>query len=54
MSEVETYVEENIPKFIIGDRSLSEWDIYVQDIRNMGIDEAIEIETACVERYNAR
>lgn len=54
MSEVETYVEENIPKFIIGDRDLSEWDTYVQDIKNMGIDEAVEIETACVERYNAR
>lgn len=54
MSEVETYVEENIPKFIIGDRSLSEWDTYVQDIKNMGIDEAIAIEEACVERYESR
>ena len=54
MSEVETYVEENIPKFIIGDRDLSEWDTYVQDIKDMGIDVAIEIETACVERYNER
>lgn len=54
MSEVETYVEENIPKFIIGDRDLSEWDTYVQDIKGMGIDEAIEIETACVERYESR
>lgn len=54
MSEVETYVEENIPKFIIGDRDLSEWDTYVQDIKNMGIDEAIEIEAACVARYNER
>lgn len=54
MSEIETYVEENIPRFIIGDRDLSEWDTYVQDIYDMGIETAIEIETACVERYNAR
>ena len=47
-------MEENIPKFIIGDRDLSEWDTYVQDIKDMGIDVAIEIETACVERYNER
>ena len=54
MSEVETYVEENIPKFIIGDRDLAEWDTYVQDIKNMGIDEALEIQSACVERYESR
>ena len=54
MSEVETYVQENIPKFIIGDRDLAEWDTYVQDIEGMGIDDAIAIISDCVERYNAR
>lgn len=54
MSEVETYVEENIPKFIIGDRDLSEWDTYVEDIKAMGIDEALAIEADCVERYESR
>ncbi len=54
MSEVETYVEENIPKFIIGDRDLAEWDTYVQDIKNMGIDTALEIQSDCVERYESR
>lgn len=54
MSEVETYVEENIPKFIIGDRDLSEWDTYVEDIKDMGIDDAISIVSDCVARYDAR
>jgi putative aldouronate transport system substrate-binding protein len=54
MSDIETYVEENLPKFLNGSRPLSEWDDYVQDIKNMGIDDVIAIETACVERYEAR
>ena len=54
MSDIETYVEENVPKFIIGARDLSEWDTYVQDIIDMGIEDAIAIKTAAVERYEAR
>lgn len=54
MSNIETYVQENLPKFLNGDRDLSEWDTYVQDIYDMGLDEVLEIEAACVERYDAR
>lgn len=54
MSDIETYVQENLPKFLNGDRDLAEWDTYVQDIKNMGIDKALEIQSTCVERYESR
>ena len=51
--DIRTLVEENLSKFAVGDRDLSEWDSFVQDLHDLGIDRCIEIEQDAVDRvYN--
>ena len=50
-TDIQNYLNENIAKFITGDRSLDEWDKYVADIQNMDIARYMEIYTAMYNRY---
>jgi putative aldouronate transport system substrate-binding protein len=54
MSEVITYVDEMRIKFILGTEPLSNWNTYVDTIKRMGIDRAIEIQNAALSRFSAR
>ncbi len=54
MSEVDTYKNEKILKFIIGAEPISNFDNYVKEIKKMNIDEAIKIQQAALDRYNKR
>ena len=54
MNDIGAYQGEMYTKFLHGDASLDEWDTYVQTIKDLGIDRAIEIQTAALERYNSR
>lgn len=54
MSEINTYVDEMTTKFIMGEESLDKFDQFVDQIKKMNIDEALKIQQAAVDRYNAR
>ncbi|MDW7657785.1 MAG: hypothetical protein SCM11_11510 [Bacillota bacterium] len=54
MGEVNTYYDEMVNKFIMGVEPLSKYDEYVTRINAMGIDEAIAIYQAALDRYNLR
>lgn len=54
MSNIDTYVNESLPKFIMGVRPLDEFDSYVKDIWAMGLQNAIDLQQAALNRYNAR
>ena len=55
VAEVTTYMEENSVKFITGVLDIdAQWDNYVQELKNMGVERAIEITQAALERFNAR
>ena len=54
MADVETYVTESTTRFITGEMALDLWDEYVQTIRNSGIDEAISLYQAALDRYYAK
>lgn len=54
MNEISTYRDEMTIKFILGTADLSEFDDYVATLNQMGLERAIEIENAALERYNAR
>ncbi len=41
-------------KFIFGTESLDDFDKYVETVENMGLDRALEIQNAALERYNSR
>ena len=54
MSDITTYTDSMIIKFIVGTEPLENFDRYVQTVKNMGIDNALDIQQAAVDRYNAR
>lgn len=54
MSEIETYQDTVVAQFIMGQKSLDEFDEYVETMKAMGIEEAISYRQAALERYNAR
>ena len=54
LSEIETYVDEHIVKYITGQESLDEFDDFVAHIYELGIDDVLAVKQAAVDRYNAR
>ena len=54
MSDIDTYKEEMIVNFIMGIETLDGFDDYVEQIKSMGIDNAIAIKKAALDRYNNR
>lgn len=53
MSDINTYVSENTLKFVIGDRSLTEWDDFVSTLKAMGIEDAVAIYQGALDRHLA-
>ncbi len=54
MADITTYVTECTGKLFIGAMSFDEWDSYVANIESMGIEDAIELKQAALDRYNNR
>jgi putative aldouronate transport system substrate-binding protein len=53
--DINTYVIEQIPRFIIGDLSVEDdWDAYIAEIEKMGIDKCLEHWQNAYDRYMAR
>jgi len=55
MNNVNTCANENLFKFIMGIKSVdSDYDNFIKELKAFGIEEAIEIYSAALERYNNR
>ncbi|SFT06210.1 extracellular solute-binding protein [Paenibacillus sp. BC26] len=54
MTDIQTYRDEMLLKFIMGAEPIENFDKYVKKIQSMGIEEAIQIEQAALERFNKR
>ncbi len=54
MSDMETYYDEQILKFIIGAKPMSEFNDYLETLQQMGIEECIAAYQSAYERYLAR
>lgn len=54
MNDVQTYRDEMFDKFVMGTEPLDNFDKFVDTIKNMGIEEAIQIQQAALDRFNAR
>ena len=54
MSDINTYVVENQVLFITGQKPLSEFDAFINQVKSMGIEEVVAIYQAALDRYNAR
>ena len=49
-SDLNTYSEELLTKLITGKSSLDDWDMYISDLQELGLDELIEINQARYDR----
>ncbi len=50
-ADIDSYAAEMQSKFVRGDVSFDEWDTYIENIKNMGLDEYIEIYQKGYESY---
>ena len=51
---IKTLVSENTVKFIMGTKSMDEYDAFVQSLYDYGIEECIQYKQNALDRYNAR
>lgn len=54
MSDISTYVTEVFAKLFVGEMSFDEYDSFIADIEQMGIQQAIDVKQAALDRYDAR
>ncbi|WP_010271218.1 extracellular solute-binding protein [Paenibacillus senegalensis] len=54
MNDVKTYRDEMFDRFVMGTESLDDFDKFVETLKTMGIEEAIQIQQAALDRFNAR
>ncbi len=52
ITDLETYCDELILNLIIGEASLDNWDSYIEDLKELGLDEVIDIYQARYDRVN--
>ena len=53
-TDIQTLARENTVKFITGEKSLDEYEAFVEQLRSYNIDRCIELQQAALDRYNAR
>lgn len=53
-SDIQLYAQTTMVEFIVGDKPLDEFDEYVDQLIEMGIEECISIKQSGLDRYNAR
>lgn len=53
-TDIDTYVDENIPKFIMGDLSLDDYEDFVDTLNGMGVPTILECRQAAYDRYMSR
>ena len=54
MGDLETYVSEMTTKFILGTESLDGYDGFVETMKAMGVEDAIALYQAALDRWSAR
>lgn len=53
-TDIDTYVDENIPKFITGDKDLADYEAFVDTLNEMGVPTILDCRQAAYERYMER
>ncbi|MDY3917922.1 MAG: hypothetical protein SOZ59_02825 [Candidatus Limivivens sp.] len=52
-TDVKTYVSSSLAEFITGNRPLSDWDNYVEELNNMGLQQLLETAQTAYDRMTA-
>lgn len=53
MQAIGKYVDENISKFVIGQKPLSEWDAYVEGVKKLGLDDVLKVYNEALDRLQS-
>lgn len=53
-SDLGTVVSEQLPEFVMGVKDMSEWDGFVQTLKDMKIERCIELKQSALDRYLER
>ena len=51
-TDLETYSKELATQLILGQASLDDWDSYMAELKDLGLDEILEIENDQLVRFN--
>lgn len=51
-TDMNTYFDENIVKFVEGKRSMDEWEAFTQEIEGLGLEQLLSVYNAGLARYN--
>jgi putative aldouronate transport system substrate-binding protein len=54
MNDVNTFMNEAMLKIVTGQQPVSSWDDVVKQLKAMGIEDAVKVQQAALDRYNAR
>lgn len=52
-ADLETFINETEAAFIAGDKDFSEWDQYIEQVKQMGQEQYLEVEKSAYDRYQA-
>ena len=50
-SDIDTYMDETVSKFVVGDLSLDQFDSFVQQLKDMGIEDCIGYYQSAYDTY---
>ena len=53
LGDIRTYISQAALQFVVGDRSLDEFQTFRDDLRNMGMERVLEIYQAAYDKYMA-
>lgn len=53
-SDIATYAAENVIGFVTGATSFDDWDAFVQNIKDMGLQDVLDAYQTALDRYNER
>ena len=53
-TDINTLVQENTIQYITGQKSLDDWDLYVETIHSYGLDKVLAVYQSAYDRYLAR
>ena len=53
-TDIGTYAQTELLRFVVGDNSMDQWDTFVDTCKSMGIDDCVEIYQTAYDRYEAR
>ena len=51
LADMSTYIAENLAKFLVGEKSMSEWDSFIADLDQLGLETILETYQTAYDRY---